>query len=73
MSVVAGRLTYVQADDRVERVYSAGTSFIDPGHGNVHTAFGWGESETVLVAVLFETPETGPLTIPVTDPGFDPC
>lgn len=73
VTVVEGELTYVQADDCIERVYPAGTSFIDPGHGNVHTAFAWEESKTVLVSTFFETPETGPLTIPVSDPGFDPC
>ena len=73
VTVVQGRLTYIQADDCIERVYPAGTSFIDPGRGNVHTAFAWEASETVLVSTFFETPETGPLTIPVSDPGFDPC
>ena len=73
VTVVQGQLTYVRADDCVERVYPAGTSFIDPGHGNVHTAFGWHEGETVLTSTLLETPAVGPLTIPVSDPGYDPC
>jgi quercetin dioxygenase-like cupin family protein len=73
VTVAAGQLTYVRADDCVERVYPAGTSFIDPGRGNVHTAFAWQQGETVLVSTFFETPETGPLSIPVSDPGFDPC
>jgi quercetin dioxygenase-like cupin family protein len=73
VTVAQGRLTYIRADDCIERVYPAGTSFIDPGRGNVHTARGWQQGETILISTLFETPATGPLTIPVSDPGFDPC
>jgi hypothetical protein len=40
-----------------------GTAFVDPGHGNVHTAFNPTDDVTVLIATFFEVPETGPLTI----------
>src|ERR687898_2948775 len=39
VNVAQGELVYVQASDCVERSYPAGTAFVDPGHGNVHTAF----------------------------------
>jgi hypothetical protein len=31
VNVVSGELTYVAADDCVEREYPAGTAFVDPG------------------------------------------
>jgi hypothetical protein len=33
-----GTLVYVKADDCLERPYAAGSVFVDPGRGNVHTA-----------------------------------
>jgi len=66
VNVVQGELTYVGADDCVERDYPAGTAFVDLGHGHVHTAFATGE--TVLVATFFEAPAAGPLLIPADAP-----
>jgi len=66
VNVVQGELTYVGADDCVEREYPAGTAFVDLGHGHVHTAFATGE--TILVATFFEAPATGPLLIPAEEP-----
>jgi quercetin dioxygenase-like cupin family protein len=63
VNVLQGELVYVQASDCVERSYPLGTAFIDPGRGNVHTAFNPTDEETVLIATFFEVPETGPLTI----------
>lgn len=69
VNVAEGELVYVQASDCVARPYLAGTAFIDPGRGTVHTAYNPAESgATVLVATFFEVPETGPLTIPVDAP-----
>jgi predicted metal-dependent enzyme (double-stranded beta helix superfamily) len=68
-NVAQGELTYVYASDCVERPYPAGTLFIDPGHGNVHTAFNPTDEVTVVYATFFEVPATGALTIPVDDPG----
>ncbi len=68
VNVVQGELIYVQASDCVGRSYPAGAAFVDPGRGNVHTAYNPTDGETVLVAVFFEVPPTGPLTIPVDDP-----
>ena len=63
VDIAEGELVYVQASDCIERSYPAGTAFVDPGRGNVHTAFNPTDGETVLIATFFEVPETGPLTI----------
>jgi quercetin dioxygenase-like cupin family protein len=68
VNVANGELVYVQATDCVERRYPVGAAFIDPGRGNVHTAFNATGGETVFVATFFEVPATGPLTIPVPAP-----
>jgi quercetin dioxygenase-like cupin family protein len=61
VNVAQGHLTYVQFDC-VHHEYPAGTAFIDPGRGNVHTAFA-GPDGAVLIATFFEIPDSGPLTI----------
>jgi quercetin dioxygenase-like cupin family protein len=63
VNVAQGELVYVQANDCVERSYPMGTAFVDPGRGNVHTAFNPTDGETVVIATFFEVTETGPLTI----------
>jgi quercetin dioxygenase-like cupin family protein len=68
VNVAAGELVYVPADDCAEREYPAGTAFVDPGHGHVHTAFNPTDGPTVLVATFFEAPEQGPLLIPAEPP-----
>jgi len=72
VNVVQGELTYVGAEDCKERVYGAGTAFVDPGRGHVHTAFNATDDETVLVATFFEAPEEGPLLIPAEAPADCP-
>ncbi len=62
VNVAEGHLTYVQADDCVHRPYPAGTAFIDPGGGNVHSAYA-GPEGAVVVATFFDVPAEGPLTI----------
>lgn len=69
VNIAAGELTYVMAHDCIARPYPAGTAFIDPGRGMVHTAVNRTSEPTVLLATFFEVPETGPLTIPVDAPG----
>lgn len=69
VNVVSGELTYVAADDCVEREYPAGTAFVDPGRGHVHSAFNDTDDVTVLVATFFKAPAVGPLLIPAEDPG----
>jgi hypothetical protein len=65
-AVTQGELVYVYAEDCVERPYPSGTAFLDPGFGNVHTAFNpLDEEEAVVVATFFGAPEEGPLTIPI--------
>jgi quercetin dioxygenase-like cupin family protein len=69
VNVAAGELTYIMAHDCVDRAFPAGTAFVDPGRGMVHTAVNRTGEPTVLIATFFEVPETGPLTIPLDDPG----
>ncbi|MBC7172515.1 MAG: cupin domain-containing protein [Polyangiaceae bacterium] len=64
VTVAEGELTYVEPDC-VERVYGAGSLFIDTGRG-VHTALNTFNGETVLIATFLNVGPTGPLTIPVT-------
>ena len=64
VNVAQGELTYIMAEDCVDRPYAAGTAFVDPGRGMVHTAVNRTGEVTVLLATFFEVPETGPLTIP---------
>jgi quercetin dioxygenase-like cupin family protein len=68
VNVVQGELIYIGAEDCVERSYPAGTAFVDPGHGHVHTAVNRTAGETVIVATFFEAPATGPLLIPAEAP-----
>ena len=65
VSVVEGQLTYLDAATCHERVYLAGTAFVDTG-GDVHSAIG-GPMGAVLVATFLGAPVTGPLTLPVAD------
>jgi quercetin dioxygenase-like cupin family protein len=64
VNVVAGQLTYIDADDCGERTYTTGQAFVDAGHGDVHSAFNPTGSPTVLIATFFEAPASGPLLIP---------
>jgi quercetin dioxygenase-like cupin family protein len=64
VNIVSGELTYLAADDCQERPYPAGTSFVDPGQGHVHTAFNDTSEPTVFVATFFAAPAEGPLLIP---------
>lgn len=68
VNVVKGELVYVPAEDCSERPYPAGTAFVDPGHGHVHSAFNPTDEETVFVATFFEAPAAGPLLIPAEAP-----
>jgi quercetin dioxygenase-like cupin family protein len=68
VNVVEGSLVFVEADCG-EHEYPAGTAFVDPGHGHVHSAFNpLVEGETVFVATFFEASEAGPLLIPTEPP-----
>ena len=64
VNVVAGELTYVDADNCAGTTYPAGTAFFDLGHGHVHSAFNGGDEPTVLVATFFNAPAEGSLLIP---------
>jgi quercetin dioxygenase-like cupin family protein len=64
VNLISGSLTYVPAGTCHERTYSAGQTFVDPGHGHVHTAFNPGPGVTTFIATFFEAPAEGPLLIP---------
>ena len=67
VNVVEGTLVFVETDCS-EQAYPAGTAFIDPGHGHVHSAYNPTGGETVFVATFFEAPAEGPLLIPADTP-----
>jgi quercetin dioxygenase-like cupin family protein len=68
VNVVEGTLVYVETDCSGQ-AYPAGTAFVDPGHGHVHSAFNPTGGETVFVATFFEAPpEPTPLLIPADTP-----
>ena len=64
VNLVSGALTYVGAEDCVQRTYAAGQAFVDPGQGQVHTAFNPTNAPTVFVATFFDAPAEGLLLIP---------
>ena len=64
VNIISGSLTYVPAGTCEERTYSAGESFVDAGHGHVHSAYNPGSQPTVFIATFFEAPPTGALLIP---------
>jgi quercetin dioxygenase-like cupin family protein len=68
VNVVQGELVYVPADDCSHRAYPAGTAFVDPGHGHVHSAVNRTSQPTVFVATFYEAPAEGPLLIPAPTP-----
>ena len=68
VNVTQGELVYVPADDCSRRAYPAGTAFVDPGHGHVHSAFNRTSQPTVFVATFYEAPAEGPLLIPAQAP-----
>jgi quercetin dioxygenase-like cupin family protein len=63
VAVTEGELTYVEAEHCRQRVYPAGTAFVDPGRGHVHTASNATGDVTRLVATFYEVPGDAPLTI----------
>jgi quercetin dioxygenase-like cupin family protein len=63
VSVVEGELVYVMADGCSEHSYPAGSAFVDPGRGNVHSAYNPTDGPTVLVNTFLEAPADGPLLI----------
>jgi quercetin dioxygenase-like cupin family protein len=72
VNVTEGELVYVAADDCVKRSYPAGTAFVDPGHGHVHTAYNPTDAPTIFVATFFEAPPAPePALIPTDAP--DDC
>jgi quercetin dioxygenase-like cupin family protein len=69
VNIISGALTYVGADDCVQRTYAGGQAFVDAGQGHVHTAFNPTNAPTVFVATFFDAPAEGPLLIPAAPGG----
>ncbi len=63
VTVTQGELIYVMADGCSEHSYVAGTAFVDPGRGMVHSAYNPTDGETIIVATFTEVPADGPLSI----------
>jgi len=68
VNVTEGELVYVAAETCGRHAYPAGTAFVDPGHGHVHSAFNRTGRPTVLVATFYEAPAEGSLLIPAPTP-----
>ena len=68
VNVTQGELVYVPAEDCSQSAYPAGTAFVDPGQGHVHSAFNRTSQPTVIVATFYEVPAEGPLLIPAETP-----
>ena len=69
VNVTQGELVYVDSEDCAEHSYTAGTAFVDPGHGHAHTAYNPTGAPTVLVATFFEAPAApAPLLLPANAP-----
>lgn len=63
VTVIQGEVTYVMAEDCSEHSYTAGTSFVDPGHGNVHSVYNPTDGPSVVVTTYLEAPAEGPTSI----------
>jgi len=61
--VAQGALVYISSEDCQERTYASGESFVDAGHGHVHSAVNRTAGETILYATFLQAPASGPLTI----------
>ena len=69
VTIAQGELTYISSEGCTSRRYPAGTAFVDPGHGHVHTAINTGDTEAVFTATFFEAPAgTAPVSIPADAP-----
>jgi quercetin dioxygenase-like cupin family protein len=68
VNITQGELVYVPAEDCSRRAYPAGTAFVDPGHGHVHSAVNRTNQPTVFVATFYEAPAEGALLIPAAQP-----
>jgi quercetin dioxygenase-like cupin family protein len=69
--VQQGELTFVENENGtcVERTYSAGQAFVDPGGGHVHLARATGTATTELWATYFDVPPGASPRIDAADPG----
>ena len=56
VTVTQGELVYVMAEGCHEAAYAAGTAFVDPGRGMVHSAYNQTDGETVVIATFTRGP-----------------
>lgn len=70
VAVKEGALVYVDATECEDRVYAAGSAFVDTGN-HVHSAYNPGDTPTVLYATFLGV--TGSPTIPVPEPDRTHC
>ena len=68
VSLTAGELTIVHADDCSSQRYTAGQAFVDAGQGHVHVGFNAATTETVIHATFLDVPAGQGPTIPAQGP-----
>ena len=68
-SVASGGLTLVDGEGCLVRAYPAGTAFVDPGRGHVHTAYNATNVETVVYVTYLDVPAGQSPLVPAPDPG----
>jgi quercetin dioxygenase-like cupin family protein len=68
VSLAAGELSIVHADDCSAQLYTAGQAFVDPGQGHVHVGFNAGTVETVAYVTFLDVPAGQGPTIPAQGP-----
>ena len=68
VSLAAGELTIVHADDCSTQRYTTGQAFVDAGQGHVHVGFNAAATETVIYATFLDVPAGQGPTIPVQGP-----
>jgi quercetin dioxygenase-like cupin family protein len=67
--VVSGALTVVDGEGCAVDVYGAGSAFVDPGNGHVHTAFNATGAETVVYVTYLDVPLGQSPLITASNPG----
>jgi quercetin dioxygenase-like cupin family protein len=61
-TVIQGEIVYM-GDDCVEHSYPAGSTFVDPGQGHIHTAMNPTAGESIVLTVHLDAPAEGPTRV----------
>jgi quercetin dioxygenase-like cupin family protein len=64
ITLAQGELSFIYAEDCVERSLAPGNAMVDPGNA-VHTAQNLGDAPTIVIATFLGAPAEGGLTLPV--------